>query len=463
MIEWALKLAGEVSVPQDDRLKPELQTAARIVLITDACAKEAVKQAQESGVEVLRVGTAAGNLAITRFTARRSKAEPAKCEVLVEVQNQGNQPAEVTVKLLPSPSKRGPGGNSLASPSGRGGAKFPVAKDSSARHIFTLTLPSAARLTAKIEPGDSYPFDDAATLDLPAAPAGHRVKLVCDDQSSLKEVLAANQRVQLTGEANNVSGTLRVPEGGAPGVPNTIQVIDGKTPEKLPAGPALIFSPTACDLWQLGNAVTDPSVTRVDDDSPVTDGVWLLNACLPDARQLRISDSPGVTARPILWAGTVPLGYAIDRPQGRVVVIAGDLAAGNLPSHGAFSQLLDQALDWLDGQPPWLAGRVSNLSPPEPVAAGGPGESSPAEAKGPSTQVAEAKGSSRQVAEAKGSSRQVENLSYAADIRVPDNLSSEASAVAVERPWPPLWIGPAALAAALVIIEWCLYQRRWTS
>ena len=64
------------------------------MLITDACAKEATKQAEQSGVEVLRVGTAAGNLAITRFTARRSKAEPAKCEVLVEVRNQGDQPAQ---------------------------------------------------------------------------------------------------------------------------------------------------------------------------------------------------------------------------------------------------------------------------------------------------------------------------------------------------------------------------------
>ena len=70
-IEWAVKLAREI--PSPDKVPP------RIVLITDACAKEAVKRMEESGVEVLRVGTAAGNRAITCFTARRSKVEPVKC------------------------------------------------------------------------------------------------------------------------------------------------------------------------------------------------------------------------------------------------------------------------------------------------------------------------------------------------------------------------------------------------
>ena len=91
-IEWAVKLAREIPMRRQRR-RP------RIVLITDACAKEATKRAEQSGVDVLRVGTAAGNLAITCFTARRSKAEPAKCEVLVEMRNQGDQPAAGTVRL----------------------------------------------------------------------------------------------------------------------------------------------------------------------------------------------------------------------------------------------------------------------------------------------------------------------------------------------------------------------------
>lgn len=57
--------------------------------------------------------------------------------------------------------------------------------------------------------------------------------------------------------------------------------------------------------------------------------------------------------------------------------------------------------------------------------------------------------------------RQVEPT--ATDLRVPGGLGSDASALVLEKPWPPLWIVLAVLAALLAIIEWCLYQRRWTN
>jgi hypothetical protein len=196
-------------------------------------------------------------------------------------------------------------------------------------------------------------------------------------------------------------------------------IIEGKTPKKLPASPALIFSPGACDLWELGEAIADPLVTVADDRSPVTAGVRLFDAYLPEARQLRMAESPGTVAKPILWAGAAPLGYAIDRPQGRVVVIAGNLATSNMALQAAFPQLIAQALDWLDRQPLWKDEVVGRCT-----------------ASGPDPMI---------------------------DLRVHNDLGSDASALALPKPWPPLWIVPAALAAVLLIIEWCLYQRRWTS
>ena len=469
-IEWAVKLAREIPMRDEDRLKPGLpaETPPRIVLITDACAKEATKRAQESGVEVLRVGTAAGNLAITCFTGRRSRVEPAKCEVLVEVRNQGDQSAQGSVTItvdkksgqLPSPdqpsvgARRGAGGDgglqSVAA------TPFAIVKDGRWQHVFTLDLPAAARLTAKIEPGDSYVFDDTAVLDMPAAPPAHHVKLWDADRSGLKEILAANQRVELIpGPAGNKS------QAGKPDLRGqVIHVIDGKTPETLPAGPTLIFATGACDLWQLDQAVADPVVTRMDQGSPITAGVQLFDAYLPEARQLKMADSVRSVARPILWADAAPLGYAIDRPQGRVVVIPGNLATSNLASQAAFPQLLDQALDWLDGQPPWkdevvgwdqragtvghrrtaLVGMVASAGPPT-RALGGPALAS--SLVPPYGNRAEEHGGT--------------------DIRVPNNIGSDASALVLENPWPPLWIVPAIVAAALVIIEWCLYQRRWTT
>ncbi len=221
-VDWAVRLARQICMPDEDRLKPELRAAnpPRIVLITDASAREATRRAQAGGVEVLRVGTAAGNLAITRFAARRSKADPKQCEFLVEVQNQGNQTAQGSLKIaidekplqlsspdqpsvgdqtgvrdpkLHSPAARGAGGEGglptgrgtgdpkLPSPSGRGaggeGSSPPVAtppftivNNGRWQHICTLDLPAAARIKATIEPGDAYAFDDTAVLDVPAAP-----------------------------------------------------------------------------------------------------------------------------------------------------------------------------------------------------------------------------------------------------------------------------------------------------
>ena len=426
-IEWAVKLAGEIAVPEEDRLKLAIRSPIppRMVLITDGCSREAVKLAQQSGVEVLHVGTAAGNLAITCFTARRSKAEPAKCEVLVEVRNQGNQSAMGSVTLTAS----GTPGQS---------APFSIVKDGCWQHVYTSDLPAAARLTAKIEPGDAYLFDDTAQLDVPAAPARRRVKLASDEQSCLKGILAANRRVELI-------------QGDAEA--KAIQVIDGKTPQQVPAGPALVFTPGACDLWQLGAAVTDPLITRVDQSSPIAAGVRLFDAYLPEARQLQIAEPVRGFARPILWAGVTPLGYAIDRPQGRVVVVAGDLATSNLALQAAFPQFIDQALDWLAGQPLWKDEIVGwdqrglpSAGPPSDAVGG------PAHAQGELVPPY-----------ATDHARLESPASGGTDIRISNDTGNDASALVLPKPQPPLWIVPAVLAAVLLIIEWCLYQRRWTS
>jgi hypothetical protein len=212
------------------------------------------------------------------------------------VGNQGNQSAQGSVTIasdeksgqLPSPDqpsvgvRRGAGGEGGLQSAA---AQFSIVKDGRWQHVFTLDLPSSARLTAKIEPGDFYVFDDAAVLDVPAAPAAHRVILSGAERSGLKEILAANRQV------------------------------------------------------------------------PWKDDV--------------IAPSPA-------------LGQEEIGPMGLIGPICPLLARGQ-------------------GEP------------------GG------------------------------------------TDIRVPNDVGSDASALVLEPPVPPLWLVPAGLAAVLVIIEWCLYQRRWTT
>jgi hypothetical protein len=166
----------------------------RIVLITDGCAADATREAQKSGVEVLRIGTSADNRAITCFTARRTKVDPEKCEVFVEVQNRGDRTAEGKLELAVD-DKPGP---SVA---------FAIEKDGRWSHLFDgLHLPDAARLTAKITPSDAYPFDDTTSLVVPA-PIAVGLAKIADKQSSWNDLIAhpvlpraANQQASAAGE-----------------------------------------------------------------------------------------------------------------------------------------------------------------------------------------------------------------------------------------------------------------------
>ena len=49
------------------------------------------------------------------------------------------------------------------------------------------------------------------------------------------------------------------------------------------------------------------------------------------------------------------------------------------------------------------------------------------------------------------------------DLRVPGDIGSDVSALGLKNPGRRYGFFRPSLAAVLVILEWCLYQRRWTS
>jgi hypothetical protein len=150
-IDWAVIMAREIGASR--------KSPGRIVLITDAVARDEVRNAQAHGVEVLRIGKSLGNRAITCFTARRSKADPAQCQVFMEVQNQSDQSAHGTLDL------------SIDGKATEMRPPFTIEKDGRWQHLLELKLPAAARLTASVTPGDAYPFDDTVEISVPAPPS----------------------------------------------------------------------------------------------------------------------------------------------------------------------------------------------------------------------------------------------------------------------------------------------------
>jgi hypothetical protein len=188
----------------------------------------------------------------------------------------------------------------------------------------------------------------------------------------------------------------------------------------MPEGPTLVIDPAgSCDLWELGVELQDTTIAGQDDTSPVMADVRLIGTSLSGARQLRVPPTAVNSARPLVWGvENEPLCLAFERPEGRVLVLSGKLEQGSLPLQSAFPVLVSSALDWLAG--------MEGDPPVEPSLADRP-------------------------------------LLAESDLRVPDELGVDVSDLKARRPWLPPWVHLAVLGMALLVAEWCLYQRRWMS
>jgi hypothetical protein len=206
------------------------------------------------------------------------------------------------------------------------------------------------------------------------------------------------------------------PESDGPII--SIRAFQGGVPERLPPGAVLAIGPSGCDLWRIGEPIADPTVDRVAEDSSVMAGVHISGVSLAGARRLELTDAGKPHAQPLLWtADGTPLGYTIERPEGRVVVLAGNLDEGNLAMQAALPIFVANALDWLAGQPVRAAEKPADC-------VGGIDAGS-------------------------------------IDFRRAADWGVDWSEITVRRPWPPAWLWPAGLALAILVVEWCLYQRRW--
>ncbi len=131
------------------------------------------------------------------------------------------------------------------------------------------------------------------------------MKLVGEERSGLKEILAANRRVELVSRRR--AGTSKA-------ISRHRRQDAGKTARRPAAD---LQSRRPAISGKLGEAVADPLVTRVEATIAGHGAACgLFDAYLPEARQLQIAESVRAVAKPILWAGATPLGYAIDRAAG---------------------------------------------------------------------------------------------------------------------------------------------------
>ncbi|MHC4180853.1 MAG: VWA domain-containing protein, partial [Planctomycetota bacterium] len=188
-----------------------------VKVITDGCFDGAAELAKAKGVEIVRVGRRTGNVAITRLQVRRTIPDPRRCQILVELSNFSDKPAECRLEwalegkplrpepitgirdwglgisgrepnLSPRPSPPDP-----VTPSPRHAIN--LARNSCGQQVFAETITESGRLTARLLCDDVYEADNKASRRVPPVTT-HSVVLVTGGNPALEKAILHDRTVE---------------------------------------------------------------------------------------------------------------------------------------------------------------------------------------------------------------------------------------------------------------------------
>ncbi len=436
------------------------QKHIQIIVLSDGCAQKFPDIIQMEHVQVVGVGQRTGNVAITAFQARRSLLDPIGYEILAEVVNYSDEEVECRLEIDLN-------GDLIEV------APLKLAANDKWSKVLEKTSAGGGRLTARINRDDALAADNQTVALLPHREYQPVTLVSATGDLFIEKVLEAHALVQL-------SVVRKLPDKAPAGA---IMVYHHQVPNPLPSGPALVIDPDkGCDLWQVGDKLQNPLVTKQDRDSPLMAHIRLDNVLMPEARKLTFTQAAG---KPQVLAAALtgePLLVALDRPEGKVLVLTVNLDKGDLPLRTAFPILVTNTLGWFAGgrgelREALAAGSITEVTLPQTPEAtylllGPDGQTRklpPGVARttvGPLDQC----GVWSIVADAPDASPIQEiacNLANRAesDLRTPETLPSlgEEPARAMGFAGRPIWFYLLAAAWLLAGLEWYLYQRRWIS
>ena len=452
---------------------------AQVLVLTDGCFEGFEQVAQASDVKIFPVGQRTNNVGITRFQVRRSLLDPTGYQILMEVTNAGDEPVECRLELDLDddvvdviPLKLEPGGEWS--------------------QTLDKTSTSGGRLEARLDHADALAADNRAWALLPKREPLN-VLLVSEPNLFLEKVLEANPLVQLQ--------TVR--EMPAQVAPGTVLVLHRQAPVKIPAGQVFVIDPAGeCDLWELGEPLENPIVTKQDRDSLLMTHVRLDNVLMPQARKLTFSSHAHVLAGAVT---NDPLYASLERPEGKVLVLTVNIDQGDLTLRTAFPILMTNALGWFSGAAGELrealaTGSVTEVTLPViaqsgAAAAGQPAGTSPSSllqlwppaggapralpaglaqaVVGPFDHCGVWTIAPAAVGQKPAKPAEAPALEIACNLgnRGETDLRPSAAVLALAQPETvtaglmtrPIWYYLVLLAWLLAGLEWYLYQRRWIS
>jgi hypothetical protein len=442
-----------------------------VVLISDGgFSEDARKQVSfDPGIDAryAPVGRRARNVGILAFAARRYPADPDSVEAALTLQNFGPASAEIGVEITAGegrlPVERG---QVLLGPGERRQYVLPDVATLDPRLEATLSVPAEA---------DDLALDDRAFAVVPGRP--HlRVLRVGQPNLYLDGALLSLGREVSVRRAAAASA-----ESTRPTWPEFDAVIfDGVAPAPAPtAGRFLYLDPRGPGSpFPDAGLVRDPLVADVHRGHPLLRQLDLADVNIAEAR--RLSLAPGDVA--VAGSFGAPLIAARERPGLRAAAMAFDIRRSDLPMRAAFPLLVSNALAWLSGgdaragsgaglggAPPALTGTSVRVAVPRGATTLEIGEPGGARASWP------AAGDVVEVPIARVGFYTAGTETIAANLDDPVESSAAVAPAltlggrALPPPDPPRGRGawPLTLlalvaAAALLLVEWWSYHRRWT-
>lgn len=391
-------------------------------------------------IRMYPIGQGGNNIAITKCEVRRQASDPMEYELLIEATNYGTCPVEVPlsvelngvpvyvscVELVPDK----PEIRFVRGVSGAGG-KFRVALEceSSGRGMGDETLNDVNMKK------DILAADNVCETILP--PWGHtRVLIFGEADSFLVKAIRSQPFVTLE--------TITELPDTVPA--DTVLVIEGNLPRRLPKGNIFIVDPKGrCDLFASEESLDLPVVENAAVNSPITRHVSLRGMTVPGSRRIvweKSGPKPDVLASTI---GSEPLLTVWNRPGGSVIVFAAKPSQGELVFRISFPLMIANILNVCRGSrddfrfSSSLAARLARIraSDLRNVAATGENIVKPV-LNGTST--------------------------HSTDTIAGTNTIAETNAMTMLRTGSlryPLWFYFGWLALGVSVAEWFFYHRRW--
>jgi hypothetical protein len=402
------------------------------------------------GVDTVSVFEPADNVGLIAFDVRAAPAEPRRFEAYVEVGNASPGAKRVALQVA------GVGAEPLQ-------RALRIAPGDSARLILDLSSfregPVQARVAAA---GDGFEPDDTALAFLPAKSRA-RVALVSAGNPALLRSLRLLPRVDVELLA---PGTLRGPSRF------DVLVLDRLAPARAPALPALLIAPGAASwLPATGGEVRDTRIERWNADHPLLTAVPLRDVLIERAMRIgAAAETHGALGFETLASGShgEPLILAT-REGRRFALLDFALEDSNFARQPGFPALLSNAVDWLTREPQALAYPLGQVR--LPVADAHVLDLAGAEVKtravpGATLFEADAPGLYTAVAREQRLRIAVNALDPVLTgvnaTRLARAAETAAPAVSPPRVRADPWLLLLALAAALLALEWLMYNRRLT-